>query len=81
LIHDAEGRPINASGSHRHPTRRQKRVVKERDRVCVDCGSQDFLQYDHEPAYDVSHQTVVDQLVARCRRCHRARHRAENERE
>ena len=37
LIHDAERRPINASGAHRHPTRRQKRVVKERDGACVDC--------------------------------------------
>ena len=31
LIHDAERRPINASGRHRYPTARQKRVVKERD--------------------------------------------------
>jgi hypothetical protein len=26
LIHDADRRPINASGRHRHPTARQKRV-------------------------------------------------------
>ena len=36
LIHDAEGRPINASGRQRHPTTRQKRVVLERDQRCVD---------------------------------------------
>ena len=30
MIHDAEGKPINISGRHRHPTTRQKRVVKER---------------------------------------------------
>ncbi len=39
LIHDAENRPINASAKRRHPSTRQKRVVKERDRVCVDCGA------------------------------------------
>lgn len=38
LIHDTEGRPVNASGRQRHPTSRQQRVVKERDRVCRDCG-------------------------------------------
>lgn len=30
MIHDADGRPINASAARRHPTTRQKRVVKER---------------------------------------------------
>lgn len=39
LIHNAEGHPINASSRRRHPTARQKRVVKERDRHCVDCGA------------------------------------------
>jgi len=43
LIHDAESRPINASGRQRHPTARQKRVVRERDRACIDCGSAEFL--------------------------------------
>jgi hypothetical protein len=38
MIHDAESRPINVSGTHRHHTKRQKLVVKERDDVCVDCG-------------------------------------------
>jgi hypothetical protein len=47
LIHDANQRPVNASGTQRHPTTRQKRVVKERDRVCVDCGRHDLLEYDH----------------------------------
>ena len=79
LIHDAEGRPINASGRHRHPTARQKRVVRERDRVCVDCGATEFLQYDHEPSYEEAHRTVVDNLKLRCRTCHRARHRKERD--
>jgi hypothetical protein len=75
LIHDAESRPINASGRQRHPTTRQRRVVRAREEVCVDCGATDFLQYDHEPGYDESHRTLVDDLRPRCPRCHRDRHR------
>jgi hypothetical protein len=73
LIHDANSRPINASGRQRHPTMRQKRVVKERDRCCVDCGSTEFLESDHDPPYEQSRRTVVDELTLRCRDCHRAR--------
>ena len=74
LIHDAEGRPINASGRHRHPTRRQRRVVRERDRVCVDCGSTDLLVYDHVPDFATSRRTHVDELELRCAPCHHRRH-------
>jgi hypothetical protein len=75
LIHDAESRPINASGKQRHPTARQRRVVQARDCACVDCGATEFLQYDHEPDHEQSGQTVVDELRLRCWSCHRARHR------
>ncbi|MCB0966719.1 MAG: DUF222 domain-containing protein [Ilumatobacter sp.] len=74
LIHDAEGRPIDASSRRRHPTARQKRVVKERDRACVDCGSTVLLEYDHVPDFAVSGRTVVDELELRCAPCHRRRH-------
>lgn len=74
LIHDSEGRPINASGRHRHPTVRQKRVVLERDRCCIDCGASEFLQFDHQPDFETSRRTVIDELRIRCRSCHRARH-------
>jgi 5-methylcytosine-specific restriction endonuclease McrA len=74
LIHDAERRPINASGAHRHPTRRQKRVVKERDRVCGDCGSSEFLQYDHVPDFEETGHTLIEELFLRCSNCHRDRH-------
>jgi hypothetical protein len=77
LIHDAEGRPINASGRQRHPTTRQKRVVRERDRGCVDCGSTDLLRYDHVPDNEQSQHTVVDELEVRCAPCHHKRHAAE----
>jgi Domain of unknown function (DUF222) len=75
LIHDAEARPINASGRQRHPTDRQRRVVRERDGACVDCGGTELLQYDHEPDYVQSRRTLVDELKLRCWRCHRDRHR------
>jgi hypothetical protein len=75
LIHDAEGRPINASGRHRHPTARQKRVVRERDRQCVDCGSTNLLECDHEPPYAWSKRTVVEELESRCANCHHDHHR------
>lgn len=75
LIHDADGRPVNASARQRHPTARQKRVVKERDRACVDCGRADLLEYDHNPPYQTTHHTTVDELELRCAPCHQQRHR------
>ncbi len=76
LVHDAEGRPINASWRRRHPDARQRRVAKERDRVCVDCGRGDLLQFDHNPPFERSGRTVVDELELRCAPCHQRRHRA-----
>ena len=79
LIHDADGRPVNASARRRHPTTRQKRVVKERDRACVDCGRADLLEYDHNPAYETTRHTVTDELELRCAPCHQHRHRHEHQ--
>jgi len=75
MIHDAESHPINVSGRHRHPTDRQKRVVRERDGGCVDCGSTELVEYDHVPDFEASKRTVVEELHVRCPTCHRARHR------
>lgn len=81
LIHDAERRPINASGRHRHPTARQKRVVHERDAgQCQDCGSTELLEYDHVPDFEISRRTVVAELACRCRACHHHGHRIARER-
>jgi hypothetical protein len=74
LIHDANGRPINASSRRRHPTTRQKRVVRERDRGCIDCGSTDLPQYDHQPDYEQTHHTITEELWIRCPTCHHKRH-------
>jgi hypothetical protein len=80
LIHDTEGRPIDASGRRRHPSVRQQRVVAERDRGCVDCGATTLLEYDHEPAYALTGHTVVDELRQRCWTRHHTRHIAERDR-
>ncbi len=80
MIHDAESHPINVSGRHRHHTKRQKLVVKERDQRCVDCGSTDFLQHDHVPDFNHSKRTLVEETELRCSRCHTARHRRDGTR-
>ena len=74
LIHDANHRPINASAKRRHPSTRQKRVVKERDQVCVDCGATTLLEYDHVPDFAQTGHTLVDELQLRCAPCHQWRH-------
>lgn len=74
LIHDADNRPINASTKRRHPSVRQRRVVKERDRACVDCGATTLLEYDHVPEFAQTGHTVVDELQLRCAPCHQRRH-------
>lgn len=77
LIHDAANRPINASSRRRHPSTRQKRVVRERDRACVDCGATTLLEYDHVPDFDQTHHTVAEELQLRCAPCHQRRHERE----
>jgi hypothetical protein len=77
LVHDAEHRPVNASTRRRHPTTRQRRVVHEADLGrCVDCGSTDLIQYDHQPDYETSRHTTTDELECRCPPCHHRRHRS-----
>ena len=78
LIHDAQSRPVNASTRRRRPTTRQQRVVKERDRRCIDCGSTDLLEYDHNPPHHRTGHTTTDELELRCAPCHRRRHARED---
>ena len=75
LIHDSAGNPIDATNRRRQPTRRQRRLVKERDRSCVDCGRADLLEYDHVPAYEQTGHTVTTELRLRCAPCHERRHK------
>jgi hypothetical protein len=74
LIHDADRRPIDASSRRRHPSARQKAVVRERHPGCVDCGSTELLEFDHDPPYEHTRRTIVDEIVPRCWPCHRKRH-------
>ncbi len=71
LIHDADGKPIDATNRRRHPTTRQKRVVSERcGHQCVDCGRRQLLEYDHTPPFERTGHTVTDELTLRCAPCH-----------
>jgi len=38
-----------------------------------------LLQYDHEPDFEQSAHTVVDELKARCPTCHHKRHASEGD--
>ncbi len=76
MIHDANAHPADASNRRRHPTTRQKRLVKERDRVCRDCGRNELLQYDHVPPYEQTGHTITAELQLRCAPCHQQRHAA-----
>ncbi len=78
LIHDSEGNPIDATNRRRHPTARQKRLVKERDGACVDCGRTELLQYDHVPSYEQTGHTVTTELRLRCAPCHEQRHQQDH---
>ena len=76
LIHDTEGRPIDATNRRRYPTTRQKRVVAEtHNHQCVDCGTTDLLEFDHNPPYEQTGHTITTELRPRCAPCHKARHR------
>ena len=74
LVHDSKGDPIDATNRRRHPNRRQKRLVKERDKNCIDCGRHEILEYDHVPAYERTQHTVTKELQLRCAPCHHNRH-------
>lgn len=75
LIHDGRANPVDATNRRRHPSRRQKRLVKERDKTCIDCGRDDLLEFDHVPDFEQTGQTVTTELTLRCAPCHQARHR------
>ncbi|MCP3935946.1 MAG: DUF222 domain-containing protein [Actinomycetia bacterium] len=74
LIHGADGKAVNASTRRRLPNKQQKRLVKERDRACIDCGRKELLTYDHNPAWEQTRRTHTDELELRCVPCHRKRH-------
>jgi hypothetical protein len=68
LVHDMEGMPIDASPRRRHPSRRQRRVIDERQTECQHpgCTAHDFLQYDHIRPYGPDGLTVLHNLQRLC---------------
>ncbi len=68
LIHDTQRRPIDASPRRRFPTRRQRRVVDERDPTCrhPGCNAGTFLQHDHIQPHTQGGPTVLDNLQRLC---------------
>lgn len=75
LIHDTKRYPIDASPRRRNPTRRQRRVLDEREPECAHqgCGATCFLQYDHIEPYAAGGPTVLDNLQRLCGPHNRAR--------
>ena len=78
MIHDANSQPVDVSNRRRHPTTRQKRLVKERDQTCRDCGRADLLHYDHNPPHHHTGHTLTTELELRCAPCHQHRHQHQN---
>jgi hypothetical protein len=78
LMHDAERWPIDASPRRRFPTRRQRRVVDQRERECAHpgCHATALLQYDHVQPYERGGPTVVDNLQRLCGPHNRAKDEA-----
>ena len=68
LIEDNYRYPIDASPRRRFPTRRQRRVIDERDPECVQpgCHARTLLQYDHTIPYPKGGPTSLDNLQRLC---------------
>lgn len=75
IVHDAHGRPVNASTARRTPTLRQRRVVQSRHPVCTNCGASELLHVHHTEPFERSPRTHTDDLTQLCAPCHRAEHR------
>ena len=75
LLHDNQGRPIDASPRRRLPTRRQQRVLDQIDPECRQpgCHATAFLQYDHIQPDAQGGTTVLANLQRLCGPHNRAR--------
>jgi len=80
LMHDAERYPIDASPRRRFPTRRQRRVVEERQDECQEsgCHAGDLLQIDHIRPYHPDGTTTLDNLQRLCGHHNRAKNPKED---
>jgi len=76
LLHDCEGRPIDASPKRRGPTTRQLRLLEARDRCCrfPGCTAQVFLHAHHLRHREDGGPTIIANLVSLCSFHHRLIH-------
>ena len=75
LIHDMDGRPIDASPRRRTPTRRQRRILDEMSPTCArqGCTATRFLQADHIQRRSDGGPTILANLRNLCGPHNRAR--------
>jgi hypothetical protein len=78
LMHDAQRQPIDASPRRRFPTRRQARVIDERQSECAQpgCTARHFLQHDHIQPSNQGGPTILDNLQRLCGPHNRAKEQA-----
>jgi hypothetical protein len=78
LVHDSDGRPIDASPGRPGPNRRQRRLLRQRDHHCQHrrCRARAFLHVHHVIARDQGGPTIMANLVLLCSFHHRLLHRS-----
>ncbi|MCH7790162.1 MAG: DUF222 domain-containing protein, partial [Acidobacteria bacterium] len=76
LMHHSNGRPIDATPARRGPTKRQIRLLTERDHHCTygRCKSTDFLHAHHIIHRTHDGPTTLDNLTLLCGHHHRHIH-------
>ena len=76
LVHDSVGKPIDASPARKAPTKRQVRLLQERDGHCqyTGCKAKAFLHSHHVIHREHHGPTVIANLVLMCGFHHRLLH-------
>lgn len=80
LLHDSEGRPIDASPLRKAPTTRQMRLLAARDKCCQyeGCSARSFLHAHHVIHRGRGGKTVLVNLILLCSFHHRMIHEEEH---
>ncbi|MCP3935958.1 MAG: DUF222 domain-containing protein [Actinomycetia bacterium] len=74
IVHDLEGKPVNATRARRKPTVRQKKVASATQPTCSRCGTTDLLIKHHTVPHRTSQRTSTEELETFCAPCHREHH-------
>ena len=75
IVHDTNGRPVNASDARRRPTIRQKRTTQTSQPACTQCGTTHLPNLHHTTPHAQTGHTRTDQLQTLCTPCHRKHHK------